>query len=140
MSKRCDAATAEGRVLGAVTLPGETASVGVFRRFVADIIGTYCPVEAERVDDAVLLSSETVTNSVVHSDSRHGGVVTLTLRTSGRVLRVEVLDDGGKTMPRRCAEDALRANGRGVLLVEALAKSSGHSVDAEGRLLSWFEI
>ncbi|MFI0351732.1 ATP-binding protein [Actinomadura sp. 9N407] len=130
----------EKRILGTVTLPGDTASVRLFRRFVADIIGTYWPTGAEKFDDVVLLTSESVTNSVVHSDSRRGGVVTLSLIASDAALRVEVLDAGGETLPVQAQAGELCTSGRGVFLVEALARGFGHRVDAQGRLLTWFEV
>jgi anti-sigma regulatory factor (Ser/Thr protein kinase) len=47
-------------------------------------------------DTAVLLTSELVTNSAVHSDSRrHGGTITVTLIAVPDGIRAEVIDEGG---------------------------------------------
>src|ERR1700739_4419289 len=99
---------------------GRPEQVSVARAFIRQVLGVAHP-GAER---ATLLASELVTNSVNHSDSRlEGGTITVTVRTAGGRVRVEVTDDGGATAPTlRSADhlaDDLAEAGRGLRLVDA---------------------
>ncbi|MER7912250.1 MULTISPECIES: ATP-binding protein [unclassified Streptomyces] len=84
---------------------------------------------------AELLTSELVTNALVHTD--HGAVVTATVVPEQ--LRVEVRDfvpglDAPHALP---ADD--RTNGRGLVLVQALADSWGVEDQGVGKVV-WFEL
>ncbi|MFC8587640.1 ATP-binding protein [Streptomyces sp. NPDC057217] len=84
---------------------------------------------------AELLTSELVTNALVHTD--HGAVVTATVVPEQ--LRVEVRDfvpglDAPHALP---ADD--RTNGRGLVLVQALADSWGVEDQGAGKVV-WFEL
>jgi len=71
---------------------------------------------------ATLLTSELVTNSVNHSDSRlPGGTVAVTLRVGADRIVVEVADDGGTTVPALRRDDDLGEGGRGLRLVDAFS-------------------
>ncbi|WP_165970441.1 ATP-binding protein [Actinomadura sp. 6K520] len=122
-------------VLGRVSLSAVPESVGQARRFVADVLG-----DTDRTATAQLLISEACTNSVKHSDSRHGGSFTLTLFDCGSSLRCEVIDAGGPTLPARRQGTDLRDHGHGIVLIEALAVRSGYDIDESGRLHTWFEL
>src|SRR5262249_31584449 len=86
-----------------------------------------------------LLTSELVTNSVSHSNSRlDGGTVMVTVRTAADRVRVEVSDDGGPTRPEMRHDDDLAETGRGLRLVDAYAL--GWSCRRSGsRTVTWFE-
>jgi anti-sigma regulatory factor (Ser/Thr protein kinase) len=72
-------------VLGSLTIPGRPEHVREARAFVAKSLGELHPSR----DDAILLTSELVTNSVMHSSSRiHGGTITLVLMDAGGGLRI----------------------------------------------------
>jgi anti-sigma regulatory factor (Ser/Thr protein kinase) len=90
---------------------------------------------------AVLLVSELVTNSMLHSDSRlPGGTITITVTGSPGGARVEVRDAGGVSVPVVTdADDALAGHGRGLRLVRALAARWGYHRVPDG-LLTWFEV
>jgi anti-sigma regulatory factor (Ser/Thr protein kinase) len=63
-------------LLASLTIPGEPAHLHAAREFVACTLGDGCTCS----DAAVLLTSELVTNSVQHSNSRRwGGTVTITV-------------------------------------------------------------
>jgi anti-sigma regulatory factor (Ser/Thr protein kinase) len=67
---------------------------------------------AERV---ALLTSELVTNSVEHSNSRlPGGTVSVTLQAGADRVRVEVADDGGNAAPTLRRDTDLAETGRGL--------------------------
>src|SRR5579859_2106387 len=114
---------------------GRPEQVSVARAFVRQVLGS-CHPGTERV---VLLTSELVTNSVNHSDSRRdGGSITVTVRTSADCVRVEVQDDGGPTAPvLRCDGDLAEA-GRGLRLVEAYSLMWDYHQNGTGRV-TWFE-
>jgi anti-sigma regulatory factor (Ser/Thr protein kinase) len=121
-------------VIGSITLAAVAESVGEARHFAAGVLG-----DGERADTAELLISEACTNSVVHSESRFGGKFTLTLLGDGGMLRCEVVDEGGPTVPTRRDESELRDNGYGMMLIETLSSRSGHFVES-GHLHTWFEL
>ena len=73
-------------------------------------------------DDAALLTSELFTNAILHSASRlPGGQVTVSVRTGGGIVRVDVTDQGElpPCFPRR------PGLGQGLALVAALADVFG---------------
>ncbi|MBW8483496.1 ATP-binding protein [Actinomadura parmotrematis] len=122
-------------VLGSVTLPAVPRSVPAARRFAAGLLPP-----GDLADILVLLVSEAATNSVRHSDSRHGGELTLTLYDVGGAVRVDVADAGGATAPERVSRGALATGGRGMAMIEDLADRAGHHGDDAGRRHTWFEI
>src|SRR5579859_4343054 len=78
---------------------GHPSQVSVARAFVREVLGDGHP----GLERATLLTSELVTNSVSHSDSRlDGGTVTVTVGTAADRVRVEVTDDGGPAEPVVC--------------------------------------
>lgn len=84
---------------------------------------------------AELLTSELVTNALVHTD--HGAVVTATVVPEQ--LRVEVRDFvPGLDVPHALPADD-RTNGRGLVLVQALADSWGVEDQGVGKVV-WFEL
>jgi anti-sigma regulatory factor (Ser/Thr protein kinase) len=90
------------------------------------------PVErawlADRVDQAVLLASELVTNAVVHARSE----LRLLLEFHGDQLQLAVDDASPRLLRLVTSPDALAEGGRGLLLVEALATSWEVQHPAEG--------
>ena len=114
---------------------GRPEQVGVARGFVRQVLGA-CHPGIERV---TLLTSELVTNSVTHSDSRlDGGTITVTVRSTGGRVRVEVTDDGGPTAPAVCRDGDLAEAGRGLRLVEAYSLMWDYYRDGT-RTVTWFE-
>lgn len=91
--------------------------------------------EPGRADVAELLTSEIVTNALVHTDDE--AIITATVRA--HTLRVEVRDfvaDGPK--PRvPDADDG--TGGRGLFLVQSLADTWGVCAEGVGKVV-WFEL
>lgn len=83
-----------------------------------------------------LLTAEIVSNAVVHGPS--DGEVRVRLRVAGPCVRVEVTDTGHGSPTVRHPEPTA-PNGRGLLLVEALATSWGTRPDEAGTTV-WFEV
>lgn len=88
-----------------------------------------------RSEIAELLTSELVTNALVHTD--HDAVLTATV--SPRGLHVEVRDFVGRrpTPRKQNAEDA--THGRGLLLVQSLADAWGVRAHGVGKAV-WFDL
>ena len=92
----------------------------------------------------MLLTSELVTNSVQHSNSRRrGGTVTITVIDVPDGIRIEVIDDGSTTIPAASLsqhqEPDLAENGHGLRLVEILSARWSHYSDSAGTV-TWFEL
>ncbi len=121
-------------VIGSLTIPGRAEHVREARAFVAKALGDAGPL----ADTAELLTSELVTNAVVHSDSRGvGGVVALMLIEMPGGLRVEVTDGGSAANIPVVKSDVLVAEGHGLFLVQALADQWGYVRDEVGTTV-WF--
>src|SRR5579859_997897 len=114
---------------------GRPEQVSVARAFIRQVLGVGHP----GIERATLLTSELVTNSVNHSESRlEGGTITVTVRTAGGRVRVEVQDDGGQTAPTLRSDDDLAEAGRGLRLVDAYSLTwDYHQVGT--RMITWFE-
>ncbi|WP_146778727.1 ATP-binding protein [Actinomadura craniellae] len=113
-----------------MTLRDRYEDVAHARRFVAATLHDHPGRET-----AVLLTSELVTNSIVHGE----GLVTVAVVSVCDGVRVEVGDGGSGTVPRpRIATDSAE-NGRGLFLVEHLADRWDHVRGAAG-LTTWFEL
>jgi two-component sensor histidine kinase len=131
-------APAHGEPLdAAVTLAAEPASGSAARRFVRRTLAGL-DVDPERVETLVLLCSELVTNSVLHAAAPSE----LRLRVREGRVRLEV-HDSSPVVPVPRAQDLAATNGRGMVLVDALADSWGVEVGDglpdEGKTV-WLEL
>jgi anti-sigma regulatory factor (Ser/Thr protein kinase) len=123
-----------------LTIPGEPACLHEVREFVADAV----EYAIHDVDTAILLTSELVTNSLLHSNSRHpGGTVTISVLAVPDGVVIEVIDDGGATIPAVTASQPgdldLLEGGRGLRLVELLATQWSYHCDTAGTV-TWIEL
>jgi DNA-binding NarL/FixJ family response regulator len=114
-------------------LAGETTSPREARRFVAERLGEWSLEDL--ADTVTLLVSELVTNAVVHADSEPQVVVRLT----PEVVRVEV-SDRSRDEPERRGGGAEDESGRGLLMVETLARRWGIRRHPAGGKTVWFEV
>jgi anti-sigma regulatory factor (Ser/Thr protein kinase) len=85
-------------------------------------------------EDAVLLVSELVANVVDHARTPFR----LTLRLTGRVLRVAVADGSGR-LPVLRPVDLLAARGRGLQVVDAIAQRWGCQESEDGKVV-WADL
>lgn len=117
-------------IVATTILPVDPASPAQARRFVADVLHEV----VRPVDMAVvtLLTSEVVTNAVVHA----GTPVDLVVRSGRGRVQIEATDAGEQTpvMPDRAVGSE---RGRGMLIVAALAEAWG-VVPAERGKTVWF--
>jgi anti-sigma regulatory factor (Ser/Thr protein kinase) len=103
------------------------------RQFVCGVLQTWS-LEADVIDDALLVASELVTNAVLHASS---DVVVGLARTDGGV-RIVVSDTCGREpVARELSPD--RPNGRGLAIVNALARGWGHDFVQSGKLV-WVDL
>jgi anti-sigma regulatory factor (Ser/Thr protein kinase) len=127
----------QGMVRLSIDLPPETESVGLARRF-SDSSCRLLGFE-HVVENARLLVSELVGNAIRYATSE---IRVCLQRTDGGRLRVEVHDDGnGEARPAPPpTADPLRANGRGLLVVDEVA-DRWHVLDSgTGGKTVWFEL
>jgi anti-sigma regulatory factor (Ser/Thr protein kinase) len=114
--------------------PGAQSEVRNVRAFVGGTVAG-CPV----ADDVILLTSEVVTNAIVHTASGKDGTFTVVVHPFDALVRVEVHDGGSETLPGIRSADDQAVSGRGLGLVESLATRWGHLGDRDGRVV-WFEV
>jgi serine phosphatase RsbU (regulator of sigma subunit)/anti-sigma regulatory factor (Ser/Thr protein kinase) len=111
------------------TFPPEVASVAAARRFVGETLRNW---GVDEVDDAMLLTSELVTNAIVHA----GTEVEVVCETLGGQVRVEVHD---RHQARRIPVPGDQVSGRGLLFPETLAISWGVTY-GQGDKQVWFTV
>lgn len=122
-----------------LTIPGDPVHLHKAREFVANAV----EYATHDVDTAVLLTSELATNSLQHSNSSHpGGTVTISVLAIPDGVVIEVIDDGGPTVPAVTGQPGeldLLEGGRGLRLVELLATRWSYHCDTAGTV-TWFEL
>jgi anti-anti-sigma factor len=102
-------------------------------------------ITQEQLEDAVhhvaiLLTSELVTNAVIHPDPREGDLIGLEITVFESRIRVAVSDSGAGFDPAR-RRPPHEAGGRGLFLVDAMATRWGtRRSDPDGRFTVWFEL
>ncbi len=118
--------------MGSIRLPAESASAGVARRFVVDAVrGTVGPVDIEFV---ALLTSELVTNAIVHA----GTPIGLVVRGIHGCVQIEV-SDGSDQMPVVVDQAVASESGHGMSILVLLSKDWGVIPTAEGKTV-WFSL
>jgi anti-sigma regulatory factor (Ser/Thr protein kinase) len=128
------AVMASATVIGSLAIEGRPECVGAARSFVARVLSSADPAS----DVAVLLTSETVTNAVLHSNSRRaGGTVTVAVAEIGGGVRVEVTDEGSDLSIPEVKGYGCVSGGHGLLLVQTLADQWGYFRD-DSRTTVWF--
>jgi serine/threonine-protein kinase RsbW len=117
---------------------GEPAEVGRARGWVGKLLPACDPL-----DELLIVTSELSTNAVAHTRSgQPGGRFTVEVTWSPQAVRVIVGDQGSDEVPATPADAAGAEdleNGRGLLLVSALATAWGTVGDARARWL-WGEV
>jgi anti-sigma regulatory factor (Ser/Thr protein kinase) len=121
-------------VLASLTIPGRAEHVSEARSLVRKAIGADNPA----ADVAILLTSEIVTNAVLHSNSRRaGGTILLLVTEISGGLRIEVTDNGSDLSTPVVRGDVYASDGHGLYLVQALADQWGYVRDGTGTTV-WF--
>jgi anti-sigma regulatory factor (Ser/Thr protein kinase) len=135
--RRSEART-RAAILGSVTVSGEPEQVSRVRGFVTKTLqsGALPGIDS---DAATLLTSELVTNAILHTDSgRPGGTVTVVVLKLPDGILIEVVDDGSAGTPV-VKSDALAGEGQGLYLVQQMASQWGYLRDSDGTTV-WFHL
>ena len=111
------------------TFPADPAQVRHARAALAALLDG-CP----RADDAILITSEFATNSVLHSASRDGGDFSLRAEIHPDYIRIEVADAGGPWRAQPCEDN--RPHGFDVVQAITGLQNWGVDGDISGRT-SW---
>jgi anti-sigma regulatory factor (Ser/Thr protein kinase) len=132
----CDQRTA---ILGSATVPGRPEEVCRARAFVARTLSAVGKTPAVDADTATLLTSELVTNAILHTESGvPGGTVTIVVVDVADGVLIEVIDDGSAGTPV-VKDDLLTTNGHGLFLVQQLTAQWGYLRDLAGTTV-WFHL
>lgn len=123
---------AELLTVAVASFPAVPQSVTAARRFVHSALEDLA--DGEVVEVAVLLTSEVVTNAVVHADS----AVEVTLRRSAGALQVAVRDQCPR-LPVLSPPVGLQESGRGLVLVNEMADVWGTEPTGAGKIV-WFQL
>ena len=115
-----------------VQLPRSSDAPRQARHLVRDFVAP------ERVDDAMLLVSELVTNAIRHAGLEEQETIRLVVETDDRGMRVEVSDRGPGFELTEPAPDPSRPSGWGLYLVRELSDRWG--IDRDGGTRVWFEL
>ena len=116
------------------TLGRSLAVVRTARRFVRDVLEDNA-VADEVVETVELLTSEVITNALVHARS----APELAVRVRREMVRVEVADVS-PVVPIRRAINTDALSGRGIAIVKSLASQWGVAdLSAQGKTV-WFEV
>jgi anti-sigma regulatory factor (Ser/Thr protein kinase) len=115
-------------------LEATPASAAAARRFVRDLLAAW---DCETDDEvAVLLTSELVSNAVRHAASRLA--LDVRCEPENDLVRVEV-HDADERLPVVRSPDPDAVGGRGLFLVESLARRWGAEPEGAGKVV-WFEL
>jgi anti-sigma regulatory factor (Ser/Thr protein kinase) len=125
------------RLMESIVFPATRESVGKGRRWLRRLLDGH-----PRCDDVVLLLSELLTNSVLHTRSAAVGVVLLVECDDS--VQVEVVDEGSGSLPHVCehAENAASGSaqsGRGLRLLRMTASRWGF-IEETPRCVVWFVV
>lgn len=114
-----------------VALAADGRAAGQARRLVRQCLGAWGVPELE--DTAVLLTSELVTNVLLHTSS----APRLSMTRAGAGVRVTIWDDS-PVIPRQRRHTCEATTGRGVRLLAQLADDWGWEREPNGGKSVWF--
>lgn len=107
-----------------VRVPHAAVSVPRMRRtIVEDLSGREVPTEV--VDEAEMVVSELLGNSVRHARALPDGTIRIHWQVKGGVVELDVTDGGGGTAPKPLQPSMYALNGRGLRIVRSLAHEWG---------------
>jgi anti-sigma regulatory factor (Ser/Thr protein kinase) len=125
-------------VQSSVRVPHASASVAVARHTLAEDLADYGVAQPDR-DDAVLVLSELVSNSVKHAAPLPGGDIRVGWMVAGDRLHLEIVDGGGSTRPRAGSASVSDVGGRGLDIVRAVSSQWGVT-ERNGSVTVWADV
>lgn len=109
-------------------LAAEAQSVGQARRLVKNVLRG-SPAKPQRVQDALLVASELVSNAIRHG-SRQGDEIDVQFKLVGSTLLLRVVDPArADAVPHLPPRDPARVAGRGIEIIGRLARWSEGVID-----------
>jgi sigma-B regulation protein RsbU (phosphoserine phosphatase) len=114
-----------GASVSRIDLPPEPESARAAREFTRDHLDG---LAESLLDTALLLTSELVTNAVLHARTP----LQLTVENNGRSIMLAV-SDHDRMSPEERPQDAERLDGRGIALVAALSREWGSVAHPAGK-------
>jgi anti-sigma regulatory factor (Ser/Thr protein kinase) len=132
--------TATGETIAVSTrLTGGVDASCTARQIVTGLVGDSTP--AETLHDALLLTSELVTNAVLHAGLGEADAVDLYVASHPEYLHVSVCDPGGvATSPQVQDVDLTVPGGLGLFLVDQISSRWGVDELRSGGTQVWFEL
>ncbi|MER7541871.1 ATP-binding protein [Actinomadura sp.] len=127
-----------GRLIGEIDLAATPPAVRLARSYVRELVGQHFGADRSELGDLELLTSEAMTNSVLHARPRRDGTILLAVLHLDRYVRVEVTDGGPAPGQPRPAEEQPSVHGRGLMLMKALAADFGTHRGRNGTSTFWF--
>jgi len=135
--RRLTVDTGMGSIRLSLRLGHSAEAADIARRAVRAVLGRN--TNTELVDDAVLCTSEIVTNAIVHTDRGCELHMSFDPADGGNV-RVEVEDDSPERPLLIDAFDVRRTGGRGMQIVDETSTRWGcHPMSSGGKVV-WFEL
>jgi anti-sigma regulatory factor (Ser/Thr protein kinase) len=126
-------------ILGSLTVPGRAEEVSAARAFITRTLAVTGKGRQVDSDAATLLTSEVVTNAILHTRSGAAdGTVTIVVVDVPDGVLIEVIDDGSAGTPL-VKGDLFAADGHGLFLVQQLAAQWGYLRDPAGTTV-WFHL
>jgi anti-sigma regulatory factor (Ser/Thr protein kinase) len=123
---------------GVLLLPFAASSVGAARRrLVSDLIAA--GVYGQEVGDAAVVLSELLSNALRHATPLPGATVRVGWRFEAGRVRVSVSDGGAQTRPELGQPSQFTTGGRGLQIVQKLARCWGAVSDDDGTTV-WAEV
>jgi anti-sigma regulatory factor (Ser/Thr protein kinase) len=119
-------------------IAGGPAAPCAARELLVDAIGD--TTARHTLEDALLLTTELVTNSVLHAGIDETCAVELHVASDPDLLRVSVTDSGGDTRPRVQEPDVTIPGGLGLFLVDQISTEWGVEQLPGGATQVWFEL
>ena len=119
-------------------ISGGPAAAARTREQLTDALADAMP--ADRFHDLLLLTTELVTNAVLHAGVGEDRSFDLAVAMVPGCVRVTVTDPGGPTSPRVQEIDLGAPGGMGLFLVEQLSDRWGADEAGESGTRVWFEL
>jgi len=114
-----------------VRVPWRATSVAQVRKALVDDLEAR-DVSAAVIDEAEIVVSELVSNSIRHARPLADGNLRVHWKVKGGVVEVEVTDGGSESTPRPAPRTIWAPSGRGLRIVRSLAHEWGVSEDRSG--------
>lgn len=127
-----------GRLIGEIDLAATPPAVRLARSYVRELVGQHFGADRSRLGELELLTSEAMTNAVLHGRPRPDGTVMLAVLHIDRFVRVEITDGGPPPGRPGGPDEPGPLEGRALALMKALAADFGIHRGPQGTAVFWF--